>query len=71
MSSFGFYYVQDIPTLIVPGQRNFVVAVYARDVNYANSLFSDIFETAKVTALLQPDISYRLYDVAKKIVKRQ
>ena len=71
LSSYGFHYLQDIPTLDVPGQRNFVVAVYARAADDANSMFSDIFKTANETAHLQPDISYQLYDLAKKIVKRR
>jgi hypothetical protein len=62
---YGYHHIQDIPILSVPGQRNFVIALYARDISFAKVVFQDI----KLTAPLQPSISYVFYRIAKRIVR--
>lgn len=63
--SYGYQHLQDISTLFVPSQRNFVVAVYARDLSFGKSVFQDV----KITETLQPNIAYTLYSIARKIIK--
>ncbi len=63
--AYGYHYVQDLPILVVPGQRNFVIAVYARDLSSANVIFRDL----DLNPPIQPNISYILYRIAKDIVK--
>jgi hypothetical protein len=65
LSLYGYQHIQDIPILFVTGQRNFVVAVYARDISFANTIFQNI----DLTAPLQPNLSYVLYSIAKKIIR--
>jgi hypothetical protein len=66
LSLYGFQHVQDIPILYVEGQRNFVIAVYARDRGFADTIFSD-FELAEP---LKPNFSFKLYQFAKDIFGR-
>lgn len=65
LSQYGFHHIQDIPILSVTGQRNFVIAVYARDINFANM----VFQETRVTGPMQPGLSYKLYSFVKSIVR--
>ena len=66
LSQYGYEYVRDLPILSVPGQRGFVVAVYARDPDFAKTVFQD----AKMTAPLKPNKLFFFYNMAKEIVGR-
>lgn len=67
LSEYGYVHVRDLPVLSVPGQRDFVIAVYARDVQLAKAILQD----TKIAAPLQPSLSYMFYRTVRKIVKGQ
>lgn len=64
MSTFGFKFIENIPVLHVEGQRNFVVAVYARDEAYAHKVLEDLV----IDRSFKPDLTYKLYRFAKEMV---
>ena len=66
LSGYGFQHVEDLPILLVPGQRDFVIAVYARDPGFARTVLGNI----QVSEQLQPDLSYYLYKAAKDVFGR-
>jgi hypothetical protein len=66
LSHYGYEYVRDLSILSVSGQRDFVVAVYARDPDFAQT----VFQNAKMTAPLEPNMLYLFYNTAKEIVGR-
>lgn len=65
LALYGYQHVRDFPILLVTDQRNFVIAVYARDMDFANKVFRDV----KMIPSLQPNISYVLYNIIKEIVR--
>jgi len=65
LSKYGFQHVRDISALSVEGQRNSVIAVYARDTSFADTVFGDL----DLIAPLQPSFAHRLYSVVRRIVK--
>lgn len=66
MASYGFHFIQNIPILYVEGQRNFVVAFYAKDINMAHDLLAHMTIEKSFT----PDFSFSLYKIAKNLVGR-
>lgn len=65
VAQYGYQHVTDIPTLFVAGQRNFVVAVYSRDIDYAKR----VFENLNTADEMYPNVSFWLYSFVKKLVK--
>jgi len=65
LSKYGFQHVLDIPALHTEGQRNTVIAVYARDTSFADMVLGDL----DLIAPLQPSFAHRLYTVVRRIVK--
>jgi hypothetical protein len=65
LSKYGYKYIRDIPVLFVDGQRNFVISVYARDLDYANKIFREL----DLVEPLEPNLSFALYRIAKGIVR--
>jgi hypothetical protein len=63
--TYGFVPVKDIPILSVPGQRNFIVSVYAKHPSFA----ADVFQSLTISAELEPTTTYKLYRLTKRIVK--
>jgi hypothetical protein len=64
LSKYGYRHVRDLPVLFVPGQRNAVIAVFSRDTSFADSVFDGIELPA-----MQPSLSYRFYELTKRVVK--
>lgn len=65
MDGYGYLFVEDISILKVPNQRNFVVAMYARDPDFARLVLSDL----QVDSLHQPNFSYLLYHLVRQMVR--
>ena len=66
LSKYGFQYIQDLPVLHVEGQRNFVISVYARDMDLAKKVLADLH----IKESFNPDFTYNLYRIAKELFGR-
>ena len=68
LEPYGYQHFRNLPILFVPGQRDFVVAVYTRNTDFADEVFRNInLEAASPEATL----SYTLYRIAKDLVRER